>query len=776
MKNCLVIALYCFFILLPLPGRSQTDQQTRDQADYFYRHYAFSEAIPLYKSIDEKTFRDNARLGDCYRLTNNPGYAATYYGKAVATDDGSIPDIKLRYGQVLMTLEKYRDAEKWLTAYYRKFPQDRRTKNLVLSCRTAGKRKIATPRGYATFLTDLNTDKNEFAPTIWQNKLVFNSDSTYEIAKKDDRWTGSNFFNIYLASFDSARQIFGGEISAPPLSRKGNIKYHDGPCTFTTEANEMYFTRTRYNRFTKHAKQNKDSIALLNIMVATGYDTAARVFRKIKPFEFNNKKYSVAHPAISPDGRTLIFAANKKGSAGGYDLYICKRQPNGKWLPPENIGNLINTEGDELFPYMPDAKTLYFSSDGQKDCFGGLDVYKSTFNGTAWSQAENLGTPVNSSFDDLSLAMRDDGRASFFSSNRPAQKRGDNIYLFQSKRLFLLVNVKDAATKLPLPGATVKLLEAADTFRARTEDDGSTITALSPKFPYGYKVSVTLNGYDTFTVTANFIGSNKPTDTIYLPVLLSKKQDKPADSSRNTTSNEHRIFFNLKVMDCRTRKPVIDPGSKVNVTFDTSEQRINYYLDAEAADGELSQELFPGKKYMLEISSFDYQALYLTKINTDFRLPSATDTIIFDSVCLEPRKDIINLGVIPFGYDSAILNAIAQARLSKFVKYLTETHPTMKLLIRGHTDCRETKPGYNKLLSERRAYAVMNYFISKGVAANRLKAIGVKDDMPRIPCNNCETGDGMEKLIKKYYKNGRTDCTDTEHAQNRYIDCVILEY
>lgn len=777
MKNSLSILLYLFLTLLPAYVSAQTDEQNRDQADYFYRHYAFSEAIPLYTSINNRTFRDNYRLGDCYRLTNNAYKAVIHYGKALVKDDGSIPEIKLHYGQALMTLEKYQDAEKWLAVYQKKNLGDRRTRNLVESCKTAASRKTAMPRGYATFLDDLNSDKNEFAPTVWNNKLVFASDSTYEVTKKEDDWTGNSFFNIYMASFDSARQIYGGEITTVPRAQKGTIKYHDGPCTFASEANEMYFTRTRCKRWGKGSKLNKDSVALLSIMVASNYDTADRAFKKIKPFSFNSKTYSVAHPAISPDGRTLIFSSNKKGGAGGYDLYICKRQANGQWLEPENIGNLINTEGDELFPYLADGKTLYFSSDGQRDCFGGLDVYKSAFNGTAWSQAENSGVPVNSPYDDISLAMHDDGSRSFFSSNRPAKTAGDNVYFFQSKQLYVLVDVKDAVTKKALPEAAITLTAGMDTFRAISNDEGKYFNGLLPKFPYKYRVSVVLEGYDTFVVSAAFNGSSKPADTIRIPVRMVRPKETPKTDTmvqQTSTNSEQRIFFNLKVTDCRTKKPVKDTGVKVNVTFDTSVKRINYYLDAEAKDGELTSELFPGKEYMLEVSSFDYKALYITKINTDFRHTFTGDTMITDSVCLDQIEDVIDLGAIPFGYDSSELNFMARNRLAKFVTYLNELHPNMKLLIRGHTDCRESKAGHNKILSEKRAHAVMNYFISKGIAASRLRAIGVKDDMPRVRCNNCETDAGLDKVIRLRYPDGKTDCTANDHAKNRYIDCVIL--
>lgn len=828
MKMIRAIFLFLTIALLSQYCAAQTDDLKRDQADYFYRHYAFSEAIPLYKSITNKTTGDNVKLADCYRLTNYPSNAAVYYSKAVAGTQELPAGTELHYGQVLMVLEKYADAEKWLEIYLQKSPSDTRAKNLVASCQTAGRRKAAMPGGNATFLKDLNTNNNEFAPTLWDNKLVFTSDSAYELKKKNDTWTGNSFFNLYSATFDSSRNIFGGEISTVPRTRKGNVKYHDGPCTFASEINEMYFTRTRCNRWTKSSKQNKDSVALLNIMVASHYDTTRRVFKKIKPFAHNSRHYSVAHPAVSPDGRMLIFASNKKGGAGGFDLYICKRRADGKWMPPENMGNLINTEGDELFPFLADEKKLFFSSDGQQDCFGGLDVYKSTFNGVSWSQPENSGTPVNSSYDDISLAMHDDGSKSFFSSNRPAKKRGDNIYFFQSKQLFILIDVKDAVTKKPLPGATITLAGAIDTFTGSSDVMGGYSNRLFPKFPYKYKIITALDGYTTAIDSSVFYGSNKWQDTIYIPIALERAgtatgqgtivqtlrdtiyrtivqtirdtiyipiervqeprgrrpvtqtiQDTPPTiqvDGKNEAGGAKKIFLNLKITDCRTRKPVRDTNVKVNVTFDTTIKRMSYYHATEVVDGELIRELYPGKKYLLEVCSFDYKTLYITKINTDFLANLHADTVIFDSVCLNAREDVIDLGLIPIDFDSSNLNSVAQTRLSKFVKYLNELHPTMKLLIRGHTDCRENTPGHNKILSERRAKVVMDFLILKGVAAHRLRAVGVGDNIPRVRCNNCEHDDSKEMLIRKHYKNGRTDCGANEHAENRYIDCVIMNF
>jgi Tol biopolymer transport system component len=164
-------------------------------------------------------------------------------------------------------------------------------------------------------------------------------------------------------------------------------------------------------------------------MIATDYDEAAGKFTKVYPFTFNNQSYSVSHPTISPNGRLLVFSANMHG---GSDLYLCTRNKNGKWNRPQGLGKAINTEGEEVFPWLANDTTLIFASDGHPG-LGGLDVYLAHWDDSlkTFVDPTNAGLPVNSPYDDISMALQPDASSGYFSSNRPAEKGGDNVYWFK---------------------------------------------------------------------------------------------------------------------------------------------------------------------------------------------------------------------------------------------------------------------------------------------------------------------------------------------------------
>ncbi|MCW3122270.1 MAG: ompA [Flavipsychrobacter sp.] len=403
------------------------------KANYYYAHLAFHEAIPFFEKIAADTSGPVvfSELADCYRFTNDLPKAATWYGKAVEQKNCA-PSTMLHYGQVLMQLTRYEDAIKWLKEYAKTNPKDKRAENLIAGSTNAIAQQNNTPTGTIELL-GLNTDGSEFAPTLWQNRLVFAADTAIGIKKKKDKWSGNSYFNIYSVAPDSTGK-FGNNVK--PLTRGKNTssRYHDGPCTFSVDGKQMFFTRNRSENFLfgKHAIANKDSTVLLEIMIATDYDTAEKTFSIVDPFPFNSKSYSVFHPAVSPNGEIFVFASNMPKGAGGADIYYCLRKRNKEWAKPINAGKLINTEGEELFPYWADNSTLCFSSDGQAG-LGGLDIFTTKWDDKlhAFSAPQHMSAPVNSSYDDMSLTLPANGGNGYFSSNRPAIKGGDNIYYYK---------------------------------------------------------------------------------------------------------------------------------------------------------------------------------------------------------------------------------------------------------------------------------------------------------------------------------------------------------
>jgi hypothetical protein len=421
------------FFLLPLQSLRAKEDMDMIRANYYFTHLSFYKAIPYYERI--ATERGNsqvyARLGDCYRLTGDMEMAAYWYKRALSMSKfGDV--VELRYGQVLMQLMQYDSAAKWLMEYQAGNANDRRVANLIAGCKSAPERWKNAQKG-APALLPFNTDHSEFAPVLWNGNLVFAADTAINVNKKASKWTGNACYNTYAVTCDGAGNC-GDEFMTLGTSKSMNIEWHDGPCTFNAAGDTMYFTRTKYNEhfFSKGSVANKDSIVVLEIMVATDYDEGAMKFKSVHPFTFKNKNSSMYHPTIAPSGRFMIFSSTMHGS--GSDLFMCSKARNGKWLKPQSLGPSINTEGEEVFPFLINDSTLCFASDGHEG-LGGLDIYISHWDTVtkSFSRPVNAGAPINSSYDDISMAISADGTGGYFSSNRPAEKGSDNIYFYRKE-------------------------------------------------------------------------------------------------------------------------------------------------------------------------------------------------------------------------------------------------------------------------------------------------------------------------------------------------------
>ena len=482
------------------------------KASYYYNHYAFYEAIPYYEKIagemnDPQIY---ARLADCYSVTNNAVKAAEAYAKAVNMK-GCSSIVILRYAQLLMQLTKYDSAAIWLNEYLKTNKNDKRAINMIAGCNSAKGKLADIPEGAITLLP-FNTGGSEYAPTRWKEKLVFASDTAIDMKKKTDGWSGRSYFNIYSISCDD-RGHCNSDMEKLTESKSLNTKFHDGPCTFSGDGKLMYYTRSRCkdNLISKGSIANSDSTVLLEIMIAGDYDSASKKFRTNTPFEFNSKEYSVAHPAVCPNGNLMVFASNKPKGQGGTDLYLC-RNVMGNWTKPVNAGNIINTEGEEVFPYWADDSTLFFSSDGHEG-LGGLDIYKTTWQNASgtFSSPANIGTPINSSYDDISLCLYADGRSTYFSSNRPAPYGGDNIWFYKKEKIFLQLNITDSITRQPIPGVNLAITSMGAQHDTATDGSGHYFVQIYPEQQYSIKVTKESYPEKTIAFTAT---TNKDADTI----------------------------------------------------------------------------------------------------------------------------------------------------------------------------------------------------------------------------------------------------------------------
>jgi outer membrane protein OmpA-like peptidoglycan-associated protein len=235
---------------------------------------------------------------------------------------------------------------------------------------------------------------------------------------------------------------------------------------------------TRNNYIKGQTQKSTDGIIKLKLYTADGHN-----LKHITEFPYNSNEYSAGHPALNKEGNILIFASDMPGGYGGTDLYFSVRSGKGPWTRPVNLGKKINTEGNELFPYLDNLGNLYFASTGHAG-LGGLDIFEVPLKEMKpTSMPRNMGAPINSSTDDFGLIIGDDGKGGYFSSNR---KGTDDIFAFnRSTNLILLKGIVfDATTKIPLRNSRIVMrhLNGADTLR--TDSSGKYQSVLPKDLEY----------------------------------------------------------------------------------------------------------------------------------------------------------------------------------------------------------------------------------------------------------------------------------------------------
>ena len=270
--------------------------------------------------------------------------------------------------------------------------------------------------------TEINSIFQEYSPAFYQNGLVFiASNPAVNTEKKEDDNTGKATTSLFFAARND-----NGSLQKPlTFAEELTTKFYDGPLSFSKDGNTIYFTRTNLRRG-KPVKA-KDGLVKLKIYAATKKDNK---WDNIFELPFNNAEYDCAHPSVSNDGRRLYFSSNRPGGFGGMDLYV-STLINGKWSDPVNLGPKVNTDKNEIFPFIHADGKVYFASNGHKG-IGNLDIFSTMKTDTGWLKPLNLPEPINSRSDDFGLIVSADKKSGYFSSNRSSGKGDDDIFNFNA--------------------------------------------------------------------------------------------------------------------------------------------------------------------------------------------------------------------------------------------------------------------------------------------------------------------------------------------------------
>jgi outer membrane protein OmpA-like peptidoglycan-associated protein len=264
---------------------------------------------------------------------------------------------------------------------------------------------------------EFNSRYSDFGAYMKDNVIYFAS--ARNTTRKTYDWNDQPFLDIYKTDYKDGK-VNSLSVAVDDL----NTKYHEGPVTISADGNTMYFTRESFfdDKFVK-TQDKKLKLGKMNIFKTTKENDK---WTNIAPVSFNGKEYNTSSPSISKDGKILYFTSDMPGTLGKTDVWKVAVNEDGSFGKPENLGDNINTEGNELSSFIADDNTLYFASNGRKG-LGGLDVFAVDMNKN--NEPINLGKPVNTEKDDFGFTYNPTEKVGFLSSNRDGGKGDDDIYL-----------------------------------------------------------------------------------------------------------------------------------------------------------------------------------------------------------------------------------------------------------------------------------------------------------------------------------------------------------
>ena len=429
-------------------------------ADRKYESFAYIDAIKTYERVAEKGYKSAdmfQKLGNSYYFNGELDKAAKWYDELFAMAPDQQPEYFYRYAQSLKAVGQTDKANEMMEKFHQKAGNDKRA-NLYDNNKNYLDRIKMNSGRYKVEDAGINSKYSDYGSAFFLNKLVFTSArDTGGLMHRRHKWTNQSFTNLYVT--DLGEELTPGKVNK--FSKKINSKFHESSAVFSKDGQTMYFTRNNFI----DGKKGKDGneITLIKVYKASFENEE---WTKITELPFNSDQYSVAHPSLSADEKTLYFVSDMPGTMGQSDIFKVKINEDGSFGTPENLGNAINTEGKETFPLITDENELYFASDGHPG-LGGLDIFVSKVNsdGNSIGEIQNLGDGANSPKDDFAYLIDTKSRKGFVTSNRGGGQGYDDIYKFlETRRLKceqeLYGIVTDLATGQILPDSKISLFDS----------------------------------------------------------------------------------------------------------------------------------------------------------------------------------------------------------------------------------------------------------------------------------------------------------------------------
>lgn len=617
----------------------------------------------------------------------------------------------------------------------------------------------------------------DYSPAYYDDGIVFASNSS-KAGPADRKYLDRSSFDLFFALLDAnqepmVRTAFSDEI---------NSSLNEGQACFSHDGKTAYFTRN--NTYKGVQKADPSGRVRMKIYQARlgKYD-----WEEVTELPFNNDNFTCMHPSLSVDGAKLYFTSDMPGGYGGYDLYVSERTDDG-WSAPVNLGPEINTDKNEVFPFITfGEKTLFFTSGGH-NTLGGLDLFYVNLNKID-DGVVNLNEPFNSTNDDMDLILNEDGTRGFFTSDRPGGHGKADIYSFVAENGIegiekppsnrVQIVVIDGRTKQPIPKAAIRILQPSDDGFISAQNDFYDVDLQpTPEAPNSLSLRLVRKDADELGEPDNYTngaGTAYADFVMYRSYLILASYDGYQTSERlYSVEPDKGGAVTLALFEealCHRTAGIVStdkfgtriPNATLVFTHKESNQEVTAHTDI---NGEYDLCLPLEGEYLLQVKheGFRTQNLNMTavrnkSINNTIRLQpvelNAADAEKAEALLARPLQDgyMITMDKIRFEPGKATLNQSAVRHLDAIVELMLR-YPEMEIDLTVHTDSRGDARA-NQLLSDERAKNAKTYLAYKGIAANRVNASGKGETQLR---NRCTDG---------------ADCTDAEHEINNRIEVKV---
>ncbi|MFY0644005.1 MAG: PD40 domain-containing protein [Bacteroidia bacterium] len=472
------------------------------KADHAFEGKEYALAATYYAEIanesDDRAEKQKAvfQAAECYRLNHDPKRAEKYYERAIKYGVKD-PIVIYRLAEAKKQQGKFEEALVEFKKYQKLVPDDERVETMIVGCESALKWKEERTRYTVEEFKPANeTASDDFSP-MWADRraktMMFTSDREEGRSKESYVWTGRYHTDVWILKMEGKR---GKEKWGQPTIVEGlNTKYNDGVIAFNKRYSKMYITQCNG----EDGKEPNCKIFEAR-KVGLGYEMEEEPLDFCKD-ETQENRWNYGHPTLSPDDKTMYFVSDRPGGYGDtgevnatQDVWMVTYVRRGRtWSDPINLGPQINTEGNEMFPYMHKDGSLYFSSDGHPG-MGGLDIFNATKSGdgpTDWNVPVNMKSPINSNADDFGIILDNTKEHGYFTSNRKKEK--DDIFEFHMEPIVCTLKgqVTDCDSGTAIAEAMVVISNNNDTTKIRllTDAKGYYETPLSINTNYTIEVT-----------------------------------------------------------------------------------------------------------------------------------------------------------------------------------------------------------------------------------------------------------------------------------------------